>query len=414
MPRQKLFSTVRLRDLALLIVSISVLVISAHLWISDRLLVLRSVYPLESMVSRTTLTCSPGAPVWLGETLLFATESQGSLANQIAYIEPDGKRHHCENGWEGTLIASPRLSETTRFRYASLSKLITADATLAIINSGGLRLDAALVEIFPELVPSRDARLREVTIGHLLSHQAGFDRMKSEDPLFSLRKNTWCPYDIKALSSQMLDFSPGERYSYSNRGYCLLGAVLEKVTGKPFRQLIEEMYSLSDQGVRFIDGPYLKDEVRYDFRNGDFFSERYYQRFDFHALSAVAGLSGNASALAQLIHSMLRRQPLNILSATVGEGCDLSEYMNCYGYGVYVHKQSNSQLSVSMQGGVLPGSRSVAVIDEHGGVTVLLGSGQPLEGFEQTVKLYQKMYYSIEQYYKAGIAGAVSLPLGAK
>ena len=85
-----------------------------------------------------------------------------------------------------------------------------------------------------------DRRWREVTIHQLLQHTGGWDRDKSFDPMFhnnqiceelkipspALQKDI-----IRYMVRQPLDFNPGERYAYSNFGYCLLGRVIEKVTG---------------------------------------------------------------------------------------------------------------------------------------------------------------------------------------
>src|SRR5690606_797999 len=153
------------------------------------------------------------------------------------------------------------------------------------------------VDILPEVLPVEDERLESVTVEQLLNHTAGFDRSNGQDPMFLLDIKPWCPGRLQKLSSSRLKFDPGSKYSYSNLGYCLVGVVVEGVSGSPYRQYMEDEYKLSALGLGFIDGPYKADEVRYDFRNSNFYGESYFNYFDFNAISASAGLSGNALSL---------------------------------------------------------------------------------------------------------------------
>src|SRR5690606_24299187 len=121
-------------------------------------------YPIEAQIARFQMTCSNNAPVWLKASLQYATRMQGSLANQVAYIDPNGMLHHCENGWVGNLFRSPALDPDARFRFASVTKLFTADAVLSLVNAGKLTLDTRLVKVLPEVLPVKDERLASVTI----------------------------------------------------------------------------------------------------------------------------------------------------------------------------------------------------------------------------------------------------------
>ena len=135
-------------------------------------------------------------------------------------------------------------TSTSLFRIASISKPITAVAILQLAEQGKLILEAnvfELLELSSEMKAAGtdlDARLRDITIEQLLQHRGGWDRDKSFDPMFqSVRfanqQNVQPPASqrevILSMLSQKLDFEPGERYAYSNFGYCLLGRVIEKI-----------------------------------------------------------------------------------------------------------------------------------------------------------------------------------------
>jgi N-acyl-D-amino-acid deacylase len=83
----------------------------------------------------------------------------------------------------------------------------------------------------------------------LLQHRGGWDRDKSFDAMFQSVKfakklGVDAPAGpatiIKAMLSEKLDFAPGERYAYSNFGYCLLGRVIEKLTGDEYEQAVKK------------------------------------------------------------------------------------------------------------------------------------------------------------------------------
>ncbi|MDC0287838.1 serine hydrolase [Rubripirellula sp.] len=140
------------------------------------------------------------------------------------------------------------------FRIASISKPITAVAVLQLHERGKLDLDDSafmlldMNEVFDN-AEKIEKRLRDITIRHLLQHRGGWDRNASFDAMF--RSVTFAeksgadpPADqqavIHAMLTQPLDFVPGERYAYSNFGYCLLGRVIEKLTGQPYESYVKQ------------------------------------------------------------------------------------------------------------------------------------------------------------------------------
>ncbi|HOW85729.1 MAG TPA: serine hydrolase domain-containing protein [Candidatus Aminicenantes bacterium] len=133
------------------------------------------------------------------------------------------------------------------FRLASLSKPVTAAAVLKLYEAGSLNLDARVFDILTGIEPpdgaSVDARLASITVRDLLRHSGGWDRTVSFDPMFRSREIAAAlgvapPADaaaiIRYMKGQPLDLDPGTRYAYSNFGYCLLGRVIERVSGQSY------------------------------------------------------------------------------------------------------------------------------------------------------------------------------------
>ncbi len=391
----------RWKDGVIVALLIGTIFVLYHFTTIDRIGGLRLIYPLQAPLAKWQSHCSDRAPVWMHSLLDEVVDRQFSLANQLVYVEPDGLIHNCESGWRGKMLRSPAVDAGTRFRYASITKLLTADAVLAQVNTGNLALDTRLLDVVKLQRPLLDQRLSEITVGQLLNHRAGFDRLKSIEPMMRHAVKPWCPGDLEQLARQQLDFTPGERFAYSNLGYCLLGVVLEQISGKPFRELMEEEYGLATRGLRFIDGPYLDDEVSYDFRNSDFYGEDYYRYFDFPAVSSSAGLSGSAVSLASLVKEMLGREPLNLISMPLDGNCNSQQPFACYGFAVSPFKERGEALTLYAQSGFLFGASSQAVIDSEGGVLVWLGGGMSPQPQESSVAFVERLRTILVDHYQS-------------
>ena len=166
------------------------------------------------------------------------------------------------------------------FRVASISKPITAVAILQLVERGKLKLDAKVFDVLGLTDPkgpdiSFDERWRKVTILHLLHHAGGWDRGTSFDPMFRSSKIADVlktkppagPADIiRYMLRQPLQFDPGA-YAYSNFGYCLLGRVIEKVSGLPYEDYVRREV-LAPLGVRRmrVGHTLLKDRARDEVR----------------------------------------------------------------------------------------------------------------------------------------------------
>jgi N-acyl-D-amino-acid deacylase len=156
-------------------------------------------------------------------------------------------------GWADREKRQPVQAESL-FRIASISKPITAVAVLQLVERGKLRLDDRafdLVKLPPVLAKGEapDPRLAKITIRQLLQHSGGWDRDKSFDPMFrpdqiAAAVGTPAPARPEAVIRYMLgkplDTDPGTHYAYSNFGYCVLGRVIEKVSGLGYEEYVRQ------------------------------------------------------------------------------------------------------------------------------------------------------------------------------
>jgi N-acyl-D-amino-acid deacylase len=184
-------------------------------------------------------------------------------------------------GWADREMKTPVKTESL-FRLASVSKPITGVAVLKLVEDGQLDLAARpfeLLGLHAQIPKDRtlDERWRQITVRQLLHHTAGWDRDKSFDPMFrpvEIAKELAVPGPagprevIRYMLGHPLDFNPGARYAYSNFGYCVLGRVLEQVTGLPYEKFVRENI-LAPIGITrmrigaSLDGRQAGGEVRY-------------------------------------------------------------------------------------------------------------------------------------------------------
>lgn len=121
-----------------------------------------------------------------------------------------------------------------RYPIGSISKQFTATAVAMLAADGKLGLDDKLADYFPDLTRAGDVTLRQ-----LLSHTAGIRDYWPQDyvPQTMLEPITTEEL-INQWARQPLDFEPGTKYQYSNTGYVIAGAIVEKVSGQSLMEFL--------------------------------------------------------------------------------------------------------------------------------------------------------------------------------
>ena len=216
-------------------------------------------------------------------------------------------------------------------RMASVSKLITAVGIMVLQERDSLNIKDTVFgpsgilndSLFNKLI--KDKNYHKITVEHLLRHQGGFPR----DPLFSsrdvmtqLRLNHAPEKEdfYKVVLNRPVRFEPGSWQRYSNFGYLLLCDVIEKASGMPYDQFIQENV-LMPAGCfdMHIAGNYYEDkrenEARYYTHEGDgkFIEEynksgriveRCYGGNNIPLLSGAGGWCGSTAELARFVASI--------------------------------------------------------------------------------------------------------------
>lgn len=136
--------------------------------------------------------------------------------------------------WEAR---TPNTADTL-FRIGSVTKPFTAAAILRLQERGALSVRDPIRRHIPEY-PEVGAN---ITIHHLLTHTSGIPSYTSDATFIETRHQGRTVQELLELFwDRPLEFEPGSQYQYSNSGYVVLGAILERVTGRPYAELMREL-----------------------------------------------------------------------------------------------------------------------------------------------------------------------------
>src|SRR5271166_824456 len=192
--------------------------------------------------------------------LSFAVGYAGEIVHRDAYGLADRERNEA-------------VTPDHLFRIASVSKMITSAAIFGLVEAGRLKLSDKVFG--PGAITGTDygrppygPGIDDITLAQLLTHTAGGWTNDGRDPMFGHPKMNQPELITWTLGNRPLDNPPGQHYAYSNFGYCVLGRVIEKVTGQPYADHVRaEVLSRCGITEMSIAGNALeqrqRDEVRY-------------------------------------------------------------------------------------------------------------------------------------------------------
>lgn len=265
-------------------------------------------------------------------------------------------------------------SINTRFGIASGCKIFTAVAICQLVRQGKLAFDTRLRDCLDIPFPHFD---ESVTVHHLLTHSSGipdyFDEEENDDyealwqdrPMYRMRR----PQDFLPMFQQeKMKFTPGEKFTYNDGGFIVMGLIVEQLSGMNFTDYIRENIlipaAMTDSGYFATDRlpsrtalGYIEDESGGGWRTNTF------------AVPIIGGGDGGAYTTAPdmarfwsalLDHKLLSEEltakmmRAHIEAKSEGEG-------KFYGYGVWITKKGSDVGSYYVTGWD-PG---VAMISEY-------------------------------------------------
>src|SRR5512137_2636460 len=167
-----------------------------------------------------------------------------SITGASVAISKNGKLVYARGFGFADTLTREEVQPYSKFRIASISKLVTAVAIMKLQEEGRLSLEDKVFG--PEGILNdscyccpKDKRVFDITVAHLLSHEGGWSQRYGDQmfmpQVIASQMRTNLPIDTKTIIrfalGKRLHFTPGTGRSYSNLGYSILGLVIEKKSG---------------------------------------------------------------------------------------------------------------------------------------------------------------------------------------
>ncbi|PCI94921.1 MAG: serine hydrolase [Flavobacteriales bacterium] len=240
----------------------------------------------------------------------------------------------------------------TKHRLGSISKQFTGMLIMQLVEAGKLKLDVPITTYLTDY-PKETGNT--ITLHHLLTHSSGIPNYTSFKDFRAIQRDYYSPTEfVKTFADSTLNFKPGEKFSYSNSGYFLLGVIIEKVTGKTYEEVLQDQIltplNMTNSGF---------DHHSTILKNRATGYEKYGSTY-INAPFLDMALPYAAGALYSTVEDLyLWDQALYTNQLLTKENMELvfTGYLNGYGYGWGIGKQlmgnnSDSSIVNEHQGGV--------------------------------------------------------------
>jgi D-alanyl-D-alanine carboxypeptidase len=206
----------------------------------------------DPLVPAVPATPSGTAPIAGFDATIEAMLTSYGLDGGSAAVAKDGRIVYARAYGTRDVSTGGPMRIDSRFRWASMTKVVTAATLLQLVQAGGLQLDDRVFDLLADrlpLPPAHDPRLDTITVRDLLRHTSGLrsspDPFFNEEPGVANAFGPGGPSSCDKAARWFLDFpmagDPGGSFSYVNMNFCLAGLVIEELSGEPYGQAVRHL-----------------------------------------------------------------------------------------------------------------------------------------------------------------------------
>lgn len=310
-------------------------------------------------------------------TMIAAYAQEHGFSGTVLVHDGGRVRYHGSFGQAERAFGTPA-DNTTRYRVASITKLFTAALVMQLHQEGRIHVDSAIRAYLPDY-PGQGAD--RVTLHQLLNHTSGlegFDRERSfQEAVENGIERYQKPHTSAALLARCcggaLAGTPGQAFSYNNADYIVLGLVIERVTGRPYAEVLAERIlrplGLRDTGMMRSDTilPRLASTYFYPDDTGRPMPDLPVYWENWYAAGGMYSTTTDLLAFADALYGgrLLRPESLERL---------LAPGLDEYGYGLwsYSFERGGRRYRVAKRPGSIMGANAVLYRLLDPGATIVI------------------------------------------
>ncbi len=161
-------------------------------------------------------------------------------------MEQDGKVVARASTGVRKLGSDVPVTDDDQWHIGSCTKSMTATLAAMLVQQGKLKWDTTVLDVFPEWGNEMSPEWRGVTLEELLTHRSGVSKIVPPELWAEAWKEIGTPTQqrlvfVHGLVTRPVEAPPGTEFIYSNQNYAIAGAMIERVTGRPWEELIRTM-----------------------------------------------------------------------------------------------------------------------------------------------------------------------------
>ena len=235
---------------------------------------------------------------------VLASSYPSDAPGVAAIVVDDGKVVYASGRGLADVAGKKAITADTVFRLGSITKQFTSAVILQLVEEGKLSLNDPLSKFLPDY-PKPGA---EVTVAQLLNHTSGIQSYTGI-PGFMAGPKPGQPFTTESLIAEFknmpVEFERGTKWDYNNSGYVLLGAIIEKVTGRPWYEAVETRIAkpLGLKSIRYEgEGRIPAMAFGYTVKDGKVALSRPIHPSVPHAAGALVGTVRDLAKWSQALH----------------------------------------------------------------------------------------------------------------
>ncbi|MET2984168.1 serine hydrolase domain-containing protein [Aureibaculum conchae] len=326
--------------------------------IPKRMLIKTVLFTLSAFISITTVSCAQPKANKLDE--LVSTYADYGEFNGTVLVAEEGKVIYKKAFGLANMEWDIPNKTNTKFRIGSITKQFTAMLIMQLVAENKLDLHKPISTYLSDYPKENGDK---ITIHHLLTHTSGIpNSYESTKPKAFRPDNYKLKELVQEFSALPLEFTPGEKFSYCNAGYNLLGFIVETVTKKKYEEVLQDQIftPLKMTNTGFDKHRTLqKNRASGYFKNwGDYYNANY---VDMSAVSAAGAIYSTVEDLYlwdQVLYSE-KLLPKKYLDLVFTKHIPDHDYGGKYGYGWSIKDKllgnSNSKIETIGHDGMIDG-----------------------------------------------------------